>query len=70
MQVLDPIDGTKGFVKGNLALYVVCLTNLEMLHWVSFFHFPDIGHYSDFWFLNTMAPVIDFAMEYDTDVFL
>ena len=24
LQVLDPIDGTRGFLKGNDALYVVC----------------------------------------------
>lgn len=26
MQLLDPIDGTRGFVEGNKALFVVCLT--------------------------------------------
>lgn len=29
MQVLDPIDGTKGFLKGSEALYVVGLFNLK-----------------------------------------
>jgi 3'(2'), 5'-bisphosphate nucleotidase len=27
MQVLDPIDGTRGFLKGSEALYVVGLSN-------------------------------------------
>ncbi len=31
MQVLDPIDGTRGFLKGSEALYVVSLSNLERL---------------------------------------
>lgn len=29
VQVLDPIDGTRGFVKGSEALYVVCCTLSE-----------------------------------------
>lgn len=29
MQVLDPIDGTKGFLKGSEALYVVGVFNLK-----------------------------------------
>lgn len=38
MQVLDPIDGTRGFLKGSEALYVVSLSNLERLPiWVSTF---------------------------------
>lgn len=39
MQVLDPIDGTQGFVKGNRALYVVCLTNFNNVA-LSFFLSP------------------------------
>lgn len=31
MQVLDPIDGTRGFLKGTEALYVVCITNVKAL---------------------------------------
>lgn len=29
VQVLDPIDGTRGFLKGDDALYVVCLFSLR-----------------------------------------
>lgn len=32
LQVLDPIDGTRGFVRGDDALYVVC--SLVMLNYL------------------------------------
>lgn len=30
LKVLDPIDGTRGFLKGDDALYVVCLLTLRL----------------------------------------
>jgi 3'-phosphoadenosine 5'-phosphosulfate (PAPS) 3'-phosphatase len=32
VQVLDPIDGTRGFVKGSEALYVVCYASFNIFN--------------------------------------
>ena len=42
-QVLDPIDGTKGFLKGTEALYVVGYTLLFHLKFVSNYLFYELA---------------------------